>query len=91
MLKWWLKNGEAASFLRRRKMASSSEIVLETVKAGSYNGKRGAEQRSNTKHQKADARKGIVGQNRNPLVGREVSRRRRRAISTNPKTSVESE
>ncbi|CAH2063741.1 unnamed protein product [Thlaspi arvense] len=59
------KRQSAASFLKRMKGVSSSETVPETVKAGSSNGKRGAEQRrSNSKSDKVDAGKPSAGQKR---------------------------
>lgn len=59
------KKQSAASFLKRMKGVSSSETVVETVKADSSNGKRGAEQRkSNNKNDKVDAAKLPAGQKR---------------------------
>ncbi|CAA0387122.1 unnamed protein product [Arabidopsis thaliana] len=59
------KKQSAASFLKRMKGVSSSETVVETVKAESSNGKRGAEQRkSNSKSEKVDAVKLPAGQKR---------------------------
>ncbi|KAL1193434.1 hypothetical protein V5N11_019169 [Cardamine amara subsp. amara] len=59
------KKQSAASFLKRMKGVSSSETVIETMKADSSNGKRGAEQRkSNSKTDKVDAAKPPAGQKR---------------------------
>ncbi|XP_002878180.2 uncharacterized protein LOC9312517 isoform X2 [Arabidopsis lyrata subsp. lyrata] len=59
------KKQSAASFLKRMKGVSSSETVVDTVKADSSNGKRGAEQRkSNSKNDKVDAVKPPAGQKR---------------------------
>ncbi|CAL9245966.1 unnamed protein product [Arabidopsis halleri] len=59
------KKQSAASFLKRMKGVSSSETVVETVKADSSNGKRGAEQRkNNSKNDQVDAVKQPAGQKR---------------------------
>ncbi|XP_010507502.2 PREDICTED: neurofilament medium polypeptide-like, partial [Camelina sativa] len=63
------KKQSAASFLKRMKGVSSSENVVETVKADSANGKRGAEQRKSiSKNEKVDAAKLSAGQKR--LIGK---------------------